>query len=213
MPGRARVERHLLAATLEEVGPDAPTLCEGWTALDMAAHVVCRERTLRAGLGLAVPRLHAMADLALIATKRDHTFAELVAKVAAGPRGPHPSRLRPLDDLMNGMEFFIHVEDVRRAQPGAQPRELDAGTRDFLWRSVKLVGLVGARRAGVGLRARRTDAAAAPKRLRTGEPAATIAGPAPELLLYLSGRRDAARVEWEGDPAAIAAVQSARLGL
>ncbi len=34
----ARAERAALCALLDETGPDAPTLCEGWSTLDLAAH-------------------------------------------------------------------------------------------------------------------------------------------------------------------------------
>ena len=37
-------ERAGLADTLASVGPDAPTLCAGWTTTDLALHVVLRER-------------------------------------------------------------------------------------------------------------------------------------------------------------------------
>ena len=43
--------------TLEKFGPDAPTLCEGWTTLDLAAHLVAREARADAAIGLVVPAL------------------------------------------------------------------------------------------------------------------------------------------------------------
>ncbi len=36
-------ERAALCDTLERFGPDAPTLCEGWQTIDLAAHLVARE--------------------------------------------------------------------------------------------------------------------------------------------------------------------------
>ena len=36
-------ERLALCALLDKSGPDAPTLCEGWTTGDLAAHLVLRE--------------------------------------------------------------------------------------------------------------------------------------------------------------------------
>lgn len=47
MSTHAKRERLLLADLLEAAGPDAPTLCEGWNARDLAAHVVVRERRAR----------------------------------------------------------------------------------------------------------------------------------------------------------------------
>ena len=35
----ARDERSALVASLRDAGPDAPTLCAGWTTRDLAAHL------------------------------------------------------------------------------------------------------------------------------------------------------------------------------
>src|SRR5882762_622635 len=43
------VERRELCDLFLELGPDAPTLCEGWTTLDLAAHLVLREHFKRWG--------------------------------------------------------------------------------------------------------------------------------------------------------------------
>jgi uncharacterized protein (TIGR03083 family) len=43
-PTLARAERAALCDLFDEVGPDAPTLCAGWTTRDLAAHLVIRER-------------------------------------------------------------------------------------------------------------------------------------------------------------------------
>ena len=40
----AFAERLALADLMAEVGPDAPTLCGGWTTRDLAAHLLLRER-------------------------------------------------------------------------------------------------------------------------------------------------------------------------
>ncbi len=50
-------ERAALCDTLDKYGPDAPTLCVGWTTLDLAAHLVAREARSDAALGLVVPPL------------------------------------------------------------------------------------------------------------------------------------------------------------
>ncbi|MHB8294966.1 MAG: maleylpyruvate isomerase N-terminal domain-containing protein [Acidimicrobiales bacterium] len=39
-----RQERAALCQTLNEVDADAPTLCPGWTAMDVAAHLLAQER-------------------------------------------------------------------------------------------------------------------------------------------------------------------------
>ena len=46
----ARAERTALCDLFLEVGPDAPTLCEGWTTKDLAGHLVIREGRNLVGL-------------------------------------------------------------------------------------------------------------------------------------------------------------------
>ena len=53
----ARAERRGLCDLLLEVGPDAPTLCTGWTTRDLAAHLVVRESRPDASLGIVLPPL------------------------------------------------------------------------------------------------------------------------------------------------------------
>jgi hypothetical protein len=50
-------------------------------------------------------------------------------------------------------------------------------------------------------------------RARRAEPAAYLAGPPGELLLYLFGRKDAAQVQVTGPPAAVEAVRHTRFGM
>nr|BFE88977.1 hypothetical protein GCM10020093_115780 [Planobispora longispora] len=50
----ARAERAALSDLFARLGPDAPTLCEGWTTFDLAAHLVLRERRLDAAPGIAL---------------------------------------------------------------------------------------------------------------------------------------------------------------
>ena len=50
----ATLERRRFADALLEVGPDAPTLCDGWSTRDLAAHVVLRDRRPDAAGGLGM---------------------------------------------------------------------------------------------------------------------------------------------------------------
>ena len=59
-PGRptlAQRERSALVESMRATGPDAPTLCEGWTTRDLAAHLVVREYRPDAAAGIVVPAL------------------------------------------------------------------------------------------------------------------------------------------------------------
>jgi hypothetical protein len=46
MTSHAAAERFDFADTLAHTKPDAPTLCDPWTAAQLAAHVILRERSL-----------------------------------------------------------------------------------------------------------------------------------------------------------------------
>jgi uncharacterized protein (TIGR03085 family) len=203
----ARRERAALVDTLRSVGPDAPTLCEGWNARDMAAHLVIRERRPDAAPGILIPFFagHTAKVQNRVANRSD--WNALLDKVASGP--PLYSPLKPLDAVANVAEMFIHHEDVRRAQPDWQPRVLEPGLVSALGRTLPLMGrLTMAKAPGrVALRA-----TAGKTLLTTGRgPAVTVTGAPEELLLFSVGRQ--ARVEFAGDAAAIQAVRDAPKGI
>ena len=84
---------------------------------------------------------------------------------------------------------------------------------EALWRNVCRASWFLARRLrGAGLELQWAGTART-VRARRGEPAARIAGPPGELLLYLFGRRDAADVEVSGPAAAVDAARRARFGM
>ncbi|MBX6391626.1 MAG: TIGR03085 family protein [Frankia sp.] len=225
--GRARDERAALADVIEAAGPDHPTLCAGWTAYDLLAHVVTRERKPWAGPGLLIRKLHGITERAERATRDGHSFDELLRIFRSGAPVWHFSRIGPLDDATNFVEYLVHAEDVRRAGPTdgsagpaadgpLAPRKLDAAQSEQLWRMVSRMARMAFRRVPVGVVLERTDGGGEePARVvaRRGEPAVVVAGPAAELLLYAYGRRSAAKVELRGDAERIAALEAAPLGI
>src|SRR6202007_499940 len=74
----ARRERSALVETLRRVGPDAPTLCEGWTTRDLAAHLVVRERRLDATPGITIPFLAGYTAKVQNQTARSNSWDDLV---------------------------------------------------------------------------------------------------------------------------------------
>jgi hypothetical protein len=69
---------------------------------------------------------------------KDRTpWDKLVETVRRGP----PLLLRPFDGAMNTIEYFIHAEDVRRAQPDWTPRPLSPELSNALWARVGPGGL------------------------------------------------------------------------
>jgi uncharacterized protein (TIGR03085 family) len=189
-------ERRELCDLLLELGPDAPTLCAGWTTADMAAHLVLREH------------FHRWSD-AQRAAEKAKGLPTIVARLRAG--APLiPWRIPRIRDVFNGLEYFIHHEDVRRAN-GRAPRPEMPGLEALAWRMTGFSARrVGRRIRPYSLHLVRPDGT---RRVFGSGAHATLSGPATELLLYLSGRRSSAQVTLEGDPRAVAAIEGADLSL
>jgi uncharacterized protein (TIGR03085 family) len=204
----AQAERAALCDLLLDVGPDAPTLCEGWTAAHMAAHLVLRERRPDVGLGLVLPGPFARhAARATERTAGQVPFERLVARIRSGP----PRLIRLVDGPMNIVEFFVHLEDVRRATDDWTPRAGLDDLQDALWPFQK---------SGTKLRTRRVKdvelwiarPGGEPVAVRTGGRRVTATGDPGELTMFFFGRRDQSQVELTGDPDGIAEVFTAPIG-
>ncbi|MEU2896682.1 TIGR03085 family metal-binding protein [Streptomyces sp. NPDC001273] len=207
MSTHAKRERLLLADLLETTGPQAPTLCEGWTTRDLAAHVVVRERRPDAAGGMLVKQLAPRLER-VTAEYTAKPYEELIQLIRTGPPRFSPFSLKQVDELSNIVEFYVHTEDVRRAQPEWTPRELDPVFQDALWsrleRSARLMG----RGVPVGLVLRRPDGRTVVA--HRGVPVVTVTGEPSELVLFAYGRQSAAEVGLEGDDDAIAKLRETR---
>ncbi|MFD7706265.1 TIGR03085 family metal-binding protein [Streptomyces sp. NPDC059785] len=211
MSTHAKRERLLLADLLEAEGPDAPTLCEGWRTRDLAAHVVVRERRADAAGGILIKQLASRLEKvqAEFAAK---PYEELIQLIRTGPPRFSPFSLKQIDEASNTVEFYIHTEDVRRAQPDWTPRVLDSVFQDALFSSLERTARLVGRGAPTGLVLRRPDGQTVVA--HKGTPVVTATGEPSELLLFLYGRRSAADVELAGDKEAISRLQEAkRLGM
>lgn len=191
----ARRERQALAELLADLGPDQPTLCTGWTTGDLAAHLVIRDRRPDGAAGAMIPALAAHGDR-VRAAQRAQPYATTLALLRTPPWWS-PASHPPLEALTNNGEFFIHHEDVRRAQPQWEPRELAAEDAAALWGQARFRARMALGKLGVPITVRADG---------FGEVAikgdeTVLSGPPGELTLFLSGRKDVARVNIEG-PAA-----------
>lgn len=204
----AQAERAGLVAAMREVGPDAPTLCGDWTARDLAAHLVIRERRLDAAPGILIPKFAGYTERVQGQVAAENDWNVLLDKVASGPPTLSPFKL--LDPLVNVSEMFIHHEDVRRGAAGWTPRVLDEDTTTALTRQVSLMS----RLLLAKIPARVTLRTTAGKTLATAGsgPSVVVTGDPGELLLFLSGR-DEVHVEVTGDDDAVRAVREGRGGL
>lgn len=203
----AKRERLLLADLLEAAGPDAPTLCEGWTTRDLAAHVLVRERRPDAAAGILIKQLAPRLDKAMeeFAAK---PYEELIQLIRTGPPRFSPFQLKQIDEASNTIEFYVHAEDVRRAQPDWTPRELDPVFQNALWSRLERAARLMGRSAPTGLVLRRPDGQTVVA--HRGTPVVTVTGEPSELLLFLYGRQSAAKVELDGDKDAIAKLHEAK---
>lgn len=204
----AQRERAALVATLRDQAPDAPTLCEGWDARDLAAHLVVRERRLDAAPGILIPAFADYTEKVQKNVASSTDWDELVGQVASGP--PLYSPFKLLDPIANVAEMFIHHEDLRRARPGWEPRPLDDRTASALRRPVQMMARMTLRKAPA------TVVLATPD----GDTLATlgsgtqvkVTGDPGELLMFAAGR-DEARVDFDGPAETVAAVKKSRAGL
>ncbi|GAA3776011.1 TIGR03085 family metal-binding protein [Plantactinospora mayteni] len=209
MPRYADTERQSLADLLLAIGPDAPTIIPEWAARDLAAHLVVRERRPDAAAGLVLPplRRHGARVQAAVAGQ---PYPALVDLVRHPPRW-NPMTLPPVDELANLVEFFVHHEDVRRARPDWQPRELPAGQQAALWKRVPAMARMSLRRFPAALLVQ------APEHGETtagagGEQVRMVGAPG-ELIMFLFGRQRAARVQLVGPPALTERLRTTKLGL
>jgi uncharacterized protein (TIGR03085 family) len=215
MSSLAAHERTLLCATAQQVGPEAPTLCEGWDVRDLVIHLLVREGHPLAATGIFVKPLAPLTrrtEQSLAA--RD--FADLVKRLRHGPPLLSPFRVPRLGALANTAEFFVHHEDIRRAQPDWTARTMPPGAEDTLWRLLRPLAKGTTLKAPTGVVLEREDAPSDRSRVSpamSGAGDVVVRGRPSELVLFAYGRQDHALVELDGDPDDVTALRNASLGV
>ena len=131
--------------------------------------------------------------------------------VRNGPPRLSPFSLPGVREQANLIEYFVHHEDVRRARPGWEPREIDQDLSDSLWRMLRMARFV-LRKVAVGAELVRDDQPGAADGVRftarARTPVVTVTGAPAELTMWALGRTGAARVRLDGSQAALAALQA-----
>lgn len=207
----ARAERSALCDLLDELGPDAPTLCEGWQTRDLAAHLVVRERRPDAAVGIVAKPLARWTDRVQADAAR-RPYPELVTDVRQGPGTLSFFALPGVDSMANTMEYFVHHEDVRRAQPGWQPRELPPEVRAEVWTKLLQNSRMLFRSSPVPVVLQPTDLADF-ELTRPPRGSVVVRGPVAELVMHAYGRKAVVDVAVLGEPADVAAYNAAGRGL
>jgi uncharacterized protein (TIGR03085 family) len=205
----ADAERAALIDLMERVGPHAPTLCEGWQTRDLAAHLLVRERRPDVAPGILFKPLSGLVDRAMRGYL-GKPWPDLLRMLRGGPPRWSPLAIAAVSERANVGEFFVHHEDVRRGGSDWQPREPDAHRDAVLWKLARTMGRLYYRRSPVGVVLRHLDGTE--HAVRTGPGPVVVAGPPGEIVLHAYGR-GAARVELEGAPDDVAALQASPRGI
>jgi len=211
MTAFAQTERDQLCDEFLVVGPDAPTLCEGWTTSHLATHLVVRDGRPDLIVGPMLPIVGGYAKNAVRAIRKQ-PWPDLVEAVREGPPIYSPTALGPIDELVNLIEFFIHHEDVRRAAPQWEPRELPRAEEQAIWTALTRASRLMFRRSRVGVE---LISPYGRNRAKPVTPQGDVAldGLPSELVLAAYGRRAHARIEEVGSADAISALWASKLGL
>jgi uncharacterized protein (TIGR03085 family) len=206
----AQTERADLCDLALQVGEDQPTLSGDWTVKDLVVHLLVREGS-PAAAGIVVSPLAKLTELeSRRIGKRD--FAVLVEKLRKGPPRLSPYAVPRLDALFNTLEFFVHHEDIRRAQRNWSPRELGDEVEKTLWAMIRTAGKGLTRGAAVGVTIENSVTGSTAV-LKGGQPSVTVHGLPSEVALFVFGRQEQARVDLRGEESAVARLSGASLGI
>jgi uncharacterized protein (TIGR03085 family) len=178
-------------------------LCKGWQTLDLAAHLVLRERRPDAAAGVMGGPLAGHTERVRRMIIARTPYQQLVDEIRNGPPRLSVFSVPGMDERLNTVEYFVHHEDVRRGADGWEPRDIGAGLTDLLWQRLRVARLLF-RKAPVGIELVRDDVPAGPGRQRVRitakarTPMVTVTGGPAELTLWALGRTAAARVRLDG---------------
>jgi uncharacterized protein (TIGR03085 family) len=200
-------ERQSLGETLRSTDPAAPTLCVGWDARHLLAHLVQREHSPAASLGdLVVKRepgeeryLGRLAD----AAASPDGYRALTDRFLAGP--PRWSPFHWAGESINLLEYVIHHEDLRRGAGPVPPRSLSDDESRAIWARLGVFGRLSLRKSPVGVRLAVPGGSSQPA--HQGPDEVVVTGSPVELALVVSGRRRAASVEVSGTEVGVSAFE------
>ena len=209
----SRVERLALCDLFDQLGPDRPTLCEGWDTYDLAVHLYVRESDPMAGPGIVISALAETTERRMKRAKERYSFAEVVDKVRNGPPTVSIYAVPKLGPQLNTTEYFVHHEDVRRAQSSYDVRTLPAEQQRGLWKAVRVASKTMNRKSPTGLVLRLPDGTTSVAKRPTELGSVTVTGEPAELVLFCFGRQRVADVHLDGETEAVEQLRNASFGV
>lgn len=182
-------QRRALAATLADLDQDdwaTPSLCEGWTVREVAAHVIRSPATTPRDLAVAVVRARGSFNR-LVDQDARRAARRPVPEILAEYQKYDGSRRRPLGtaSLDPLLDVLVHTQDIVVPLGRRHPMPVEAAVAASR-RARQVAFVFGGRRrlAGVTLRAADAD-------LEYGA-GPVVEGPTEAILLLLTGRTTAA---------------------
>ena len=215
MTSYAVAERFDLAETFAHTKPDAPTLCDPWTAAQLAAHVILRERSLtQAANRVPLVAARRWSHDRIINYAEEVPYDELVRRVHDGPPRWSPLAVPAVAERVNLLEYVVHHEDVRRAGPEPlPPREIAADRRAAIWSQLRLAARLTLRQAPVGVVLVDSDGDQVVARKPVDGHSVVVTGDPVELTLVAFGRQRVATVDYSGDENSVAQLMDAQIKL
>jgi uncharacterized protein (TIGR03083 family) len=203
-----KAERAAFTQSLIEVGPSARTACGGWTALDLAAHLVGEERNggvttfiarSLVARGVSVTGTPKMVDTALRLERR-RGFSALIDRL----RRPMPRLLlRPRVAPLTLFEYWTHHDDLIGFNKGLHAVPATLAEVIPLVLRYQLKQLPAGVRVTVGTSDGNHRWSVGPK----SGPEVILGGAPPELVRWLSGRRTQGEITITGPNAPVQALR------
>jgi uncharacterized protein (TIGR03085 family) len=208
MTSLAKRERVAISQLLRKLGPEAPTLCEGWNSFDLLVHLVSRETRPDAAIGIVLP-IFSSWTTKVSQDIKSRGFENLIAEFEQGPKNTSFFAIPGVDNLANSFELLIHHEDLLRGQTDYSPRTLDEDDKKLIWKRFTQSGKLLMRKAKVGIIAQSDQGTYT---IKSGQSCVTMKGEVIDLLLFAYGRKAHVNIEYEGEESAIRILKETKFG-